>query len=82
MKEARRLSAQAPTFELESHDGRQWVCMFGTKYGVLEIDLNDGNKVKKSISDWLKENDLNAKLEIEGSMTEGLIEIGSVKITE
>ena len=51
MKEARRLSAQAPTFELKSHNGRQWVCMFGTKYGVLKIDLNDGNKTKKSISD-------------------------------
>ena len=50
--------------------------------GVLEIDLNDGDKTKKSISDWLKENDLDAKLQVEGSMTEDSIEIGSVKLVE
>lgn len=82
MTEARRLSAQAPTFELKSDDGRQWICMFGTKYGVLKIDLNDGDKIKKSISDWLKENDLDAKLQMEGSMTEDSIEIESVKLVE
>ena len=82
MKEARRLSAQAPTFEVKSHDGRQWVCMFGTKYGVLKIDLNDGDKIKTSISDWLKENELDAKLELEGLITEESIEIGSVTIVE
>ena len=82
MTEARRLSAQAPTFELKSDDGRQWICMFGTKYGVLKIDLNDGDKIKKSISDWLKENDLDAQLQMEGSMTEDSIEIESVKLVE
>ena len=82
MNEARRLSATAPTFELKGQDGRQWICMFGTKYGVLKIDLNDGDKIKNSISDWLKENDLDAKLQLEGSMTEDSIQIESVKLVE
>ena len=82
MNKARRLSAQAPSFEFKSDDGRQWICMFGTKHGILRIDVNDGDNIKKSISDWLKENDLDAKLKVEGSMTEDSIEIESVKLVE
>ena len=82
MNEKRRLSAQAPTFELKSDDGRQWICMFGTKHGVLKIDLNDGDNIKKGIFDWLKENGLDAKLQLDGSMTEESITIESVKLVE
>ena len=82
MNGARRLSAQAPSSEVKSDDGRQWICMFGTKHGVLRIDLNDGDNIKKSITDWLKKNDLDAKLQVEGSMSEDSIGIESVKLVE
>ena len=72
----------APRMEMHATSTNTKVCIFGTKYGPMTVNVSDASKAVEDISKWLEENDLTAKIEADVSINDNNVEIKNVRLAE
>ena len=73
---------RAPRLEMHSTSNNARVCIFGTKYGPMTVNVSDSSKAVEDISKWLEENGLTAKIEGDVSINENNADVSNVRLAE